>query len=301
MRLRQPIVVLLLGGLLWAAPAGQVFRSQVDLVSFGVTVTDRKGALVSDLTAEDFEVVEEGQPQRVSLFARGDGADSAPELHLGLLFDTSGSMDDDIHFARSAAIKFLNALPQARDVTLVDFDTEVRVARYGQNDFTRLIERIRQRKPDGMTAFHDAIGVYLDGAAFQEGRKILVVYTDGADTESSMSYAEMTDLLKASDVTLYAVGFLEHASRSVMMELRVRLMRLAEMTGGQAFFPTAVKQLDKSYEDVLAEVRAQYTLGFVSTDRRADGAWRKVQIKVKRPGLKVRAREGYFAPYRERP
>jgi Ca-activated chloride channel family protein len=175
------------------------------------------------------------------------------------------------------------------------------VARYGQNDFARLIERIRQRRPDGMTAFYDAIGVYLDGAAFQDGRKILVLYTDGADTESSMTYSDMVKLLKASDVTIYAVGFLAHASRSVMLDLRLRLMDLASMTGGQAFFPGVAKDLDKSYAEVLAEIKAQYTLGFVSSNRKADGAWRKVQIKVKRPGLKVRAREGYFAPYRERP
>ncbi len=304
--LRQPLPALALAGVLAgavfaAAPTGQVFKSQVDLVSFGVTVVDRRNVLVPDLTAEDFDIVEDGAPQTIRLFARGDERDARPELHLGMAFDTSGSMDDDIRFARSAAIKFLNALPEAEDVTLVDFDTQVRVARYGQNDFPRLIERIRRRQPDGMTAFYDAIGVYLDGAAFQGGRKILVVYTDGADTESSMSYGEMTDLLKMSDVTLYAVGFLEHVSRSAQMDLRMRLIRLAGMTGGQAFFPGVIKDLDKAYDQVLAEIRAQYTIGFVSTNRKADGTWRKVQIKVKRPDLKVRTREGYYALYRERP
>ncbi|MEW5980798.1 MAG: VWA domain-containing protein [Acidobacteriota bacterium] len=301
MRLPRVFVVALLAGLCWVRPGAQVFRSQVDLVSFGVTVVDRKGGLVSDLTAEDFDLVEDGARQSLSLFARGNRAESRPDLHLGLLFDTSGSMDDDIHFARGAAIKFLNALPEAEDVTLVDFDTEVRVARYGQNDFARLVERIRHRRPDGMTAFYDAIGVYLDGAAFQDGRKILVVYTDGADTESTMGFSEMVDLLKASDITLYAVGFLEHVPRSVVMELRLRLIRLAEMTGGQAYFPVVAKDLDRSYDEVLAEIRAQYTLGYVSTNRKPDGTWRKVRITVKRPSLKVRAREGYFAPYRERP
>lgn len=301
MRFRRFVSAALLGALLAAEPVAQVFRSQVDLVSFGVTVVDRKGTLVTDLTAEDFEVLEDGRPQVVTHFTLGDQEQSAPELHLGLAFDTSGSMDDDIHFARTAAIKFLNALPEADDVTLVDFDTEVRVARYGQNDFARLIERIRRRQPDGMTAFYDAIGVYLDGAAFQNGRKILVVYTDGADTESSLTYKEMTDLLKASDVTLYAIGFLKHVPRSMMMDLRMRLIMLAEMTGGRAYFPGIAKDLDGTYDEILREVRAQYTLGFVSSNLKSDGTWRKVGIKVTRPGLKVRTREGYFAPYRECP
>ena len=123
----------------WAiAGHAQVFRSAVDVVSLGVTVTDKQGQFITDLTVDDFEIVEDGKPQTVKYFSRGD-AEPAPDLHLGLLFDTSSSMEEDIAFSRSAAIKFLNALPTATDVTLVDFDTEVRVARYGPKDFPRLV------------------------------------------------------------------------------------------------------------------------------------------------------------------
>ncbi len=296
-------VVLLACGALWA----QTFRSAIDLASFGVTVVDRKGGLVTDLSAADFDVTEDSKAQQIKLFARGDssssesGPDSTPELHLGLLFDTSGSMEEDIKFSRSAAVKFLNQLSQAVDITLVDFDSEVRVARYDQKNFASLIERIRGRRPDGWTALYDALGVYLDGAAYQEGRRVLVVYTDGDDTNSSMSYAEMIELLKASDVTVYVVGFLEHQSRSLQPELRMRLREITELTGGQVFFPGSMKELDATYDKVLAEIRAQYTLGYVSTNIRADGTWRKVQITVKRPGLKIRTRRGYFAPFRKSP
>ena len=96
-------------------------------------------------------------------------------------------MEEDLAFARSAAIKFLNTLHDARDITLVDFDTEVRVARFGQSEFPRLVERIRTRKADGYTALYDALGVYLDGASSQDGRKILVLYTDGGDNASSIT------------------------------------------------------------------------------------------------------------------
>jgi VWFA-related protein len=281
------------------APEAQVFRSGVDLASFGVTVVDRKGGLVTELTRNDFEVREDGQVQAITLFARGDADESVPPLRLGLLFDTSGSMEDTIGFSRSAAIKFLNTVHEARDVTLVDFDTEVRVVRYGQHDFARLVERIRKRKPDGNTALYDALGVYLDGASSEEGRRTLVLYTDGADTSSSMSFSEVQTLLRASDITLYAIGFLSHLSQSLQFDQRHKLRTLAELTGGLAFFPNVIKDLDQTYEKIAAEIRGQFTLGYLSTNTKLDGAWRKVEIKVTRPGVKVRSRQGYFAPYRQ--
>jgi Ca-activated chloride channel family protein len=257
---------------------------------------------VSGLGADDFLVLEEGQPQRIQYFLRGDTLGERGELHIGMLFDTSGSMVEDLQFARGAAIKFLNTLTQAEDMTLVDFDTEVRVARFGQADFPRLVERLRSRKPDGWTALYDALGVYLDGAAAQTGQKILVLYTDGGDTRSSMTFGEALDLVKASDVTLYVIGFLDHQSSFSRNEQRLRLQQLAEATGGLAFFPTSIKQLDEMYAKVRKEIDARYTLGYASTDRRTDGAWRRVEIKVTRPDLKhakVRTRTGYFAPYQE--
>jgi len=277
----------------------QVFRSGVDLAGFGVTVVDKKGGLVTDLTRDDFEVREDGQLQTISLFTRGDTVESAPPLHLGLLFDTSSSMEESIAFSRSAAIKFLNTVQEAKDITLVDFDTEVRVVRYGQHDFPRLVERIRKRKPDGNTALYDALGVYLDGASSEEGRRTLVLYTDGGDTSSVMSYNEAQTLLRASDITLYAIGFLAHMSQSLQMDQRMKLRTLAETTGGLAFFPTVIKDLDATYEKIAAEIRSQFTLGYLSTNTRLDGAWRKVEIKVKRPGVRVRTRQGYYAPYRK--
>ena len=281
--------------------AQQTFRVGIDVVHFPVVVTDKQGAPITGLTAEDFEILEEGRPQTVKFFSAGDPT-AAPPLHLGLLLDTSGSMERDIADVRTAAIKFLNAVVEAADVTLVDFDTEVRVARYGPNDLPRLIERIRGRKPDGMTALYDALGVYLNGAASQDGQKVLVIYTDGGDTRSSLTISDAVDLLKASDVTVYAIGYLEHQTSTVRNTARGQLHRFAAMTGGQAFFPVNTKELDKLYENIRAEIAARYNLGYTSTDRRTDGAWRDVKIRLKRPdlkGAKLRTRSGYFALYRE--
>jgi VWFA-related protein len=281
------------------AQQSTTFRTGIDLVNIGVTVTDKKGTLITDLTADDFEVVEDGRKQAVSYFAAGDRV--GPELHLGLLLDVSESMGEDISFTRTAAIKFLNTLTAAVDITVVDFDSQVRVGRYGQNDFARLVERIRQQKTDGNTALYDAIGVYIDGAAGQSGRKIMLLYTDGGDTRSALRFNELINLLKASDATVYVVGQLEHQTQSSKVAQRQLLQQVAEATGGQAFFPMSVKSLDAVYDQVIAEIRAQYTLGYLSTNDRSDGTWRKVDIRVRKGGgdYRVRSRKGYYALYKK--
>jgi Ca-activated chloride channel family protein len=279
-----------------------VFRTTVDLVNMGVTVIDKKGQLISDLKADDFEIYEDGQPQAIRYFAAGEKSDQpGPEMHLGLVLDVSESMGEELQFTRTAAIKFLNTLLDAVDVTVVDFDTEVRTARFSQAEFARLIERIRRQKTTGMTALYDAIGVYLDGAARQEGRKIMVLYTDGWDTRSSMRLSELLDLLKASDVTVYVVGAISHQTGMSRDQARTVLHAIAETTGGQAFFPTTAKDLDLMYEKVVGEIRAQYTIGYVSNNDQADGAWRRVEVKLAakdRKDFRIRSRKGYFAPLR---
>lgn len=296
--MKRAILALALASSVPLAGQQPTFRAGVDLVNFGVTVTDRRGNFITDLKAEDFEIVEEGDRQALKVFARGDEAD-ALDMHVGLLFDTSGSMGEDLKLSRSAAVRFLNTLKEAKDMTLVDFDTEVRVAKYGQPDFPRMVERIRNRKPDGWTALYDALGVYLDGATEDNGRTILVLYTDGGDTRSTIGYGEVMTLVKASDVTIYAVGFLDHQPSSVKNEQRMRLQQITDVTGGQAFFPMSMKEIESAYDKIVAQIRAQYSLGYASSNQKTDGQWRKVDIKVKRPDIRIQTRKGYFAPYKE--
>jgi Ca-activated chloride channel family protein len=281
------------------APQTPPFRTGVDVVNVAVTVMDRKGSTVTGLTVDDFEIVEDGKPQTVRYFAAGDAGADRPPMHLGLLLDVSESMGDDLAFSKTAAIRFLNTLTDAVDITVVDFDTEIRTARYSQNEYARLIERIRLKKAAGDTALYDAIGTYLDDAAGQDGRKVMLLYTDGGDTRSVLQFPPLIDLLKASDVTVYAIGELEHQSTLTKNQQRIILQQIADTTGGRAFFPLAVKELDSVYEKVLAEIRAQYTLGYVSTNETTDGKWRKVDVRVKAKDLKPRARRGYFAPRRK--
>ncbi len=293
-----------------AIPPQSVFRSGVEVVNLGVAVMDKGGTAVSGLTQNDFVVYEEGKKQELRYFAVDGAKDGGtgevgpggerPPLHIGLVFDTSGSMAADMDLARSAAIKFLNRLPRAEDMTIVDFDTEVRIATYTQNDFTRLVARLRGRKPDGWTALWDAVGVYLGGSQDQAGQKVLIVFTDGGDTRSTLTYVDLLNALKASDVSVYAIGFLEHQPASARTQQRLQLAQLADLTGGQAFFPASMKEVETMYDRIVAEIDSRYLLGYVSSDRRTNGAWRSVEVRLTRPDLrqaKIRTRKGYFAPY----
>jgi Ca-activated chloride channel homolog len=287
-----------------AIPRQQVFRSGVEVVNLGVAVTDKAGVAVTKLTRDDFVVFEEGKKQELRYFVAqgvdGEAGTEAPPLHIGLVFDTSGSMANDMELARSAAIKFLNRLPRAEDMTIVDFDTEVRIATYAQSDFTRLVARLRGRKPDGWTALWDAVGVYLGGSQDQTGQKVLIVFTDGGDTRSTLTYSDLLTTIKATDVSVYAIGFLEHQPSSVRTQQRLQLAQLADVTGGQAYFPASMKEVESLYDRIVAEIDSRYLLGYISTDTRNNGAWRSVEVKLTRPDLRqsrIRTRKGYYAPY----
>ena len=286
------------------------FRSGIDLVYVPVMVMDRQGNFISDLQADDFEVFENGQRQNVTVFLRGDtfhsqsSATNSLNLRLGLLFDTSGSMFEDMGLACSAAIRFLKDFPEAQDITLVDFDTEVRVAQYGPADLPRLVERIRGRHAGGMTSLYDALGIYLDGAHDLDGRKVLVLYTDGGDTRSAQTFADVQAMLKSSDVIVYAIGFMEHQPIQLRNEQKMRLQQLADITGGESFFPTTNKALDRVFQRIVSQVRAQYSLGFISTDAKKDGTWRRLDVRLAGShlrNLQIRTRKGYYAAYTDAP
>jgi Ca-activated chloride channel family protein len=274
-----------------------LFRGHVDLVNVGVTVADKKRRLVTDLDASDFAVYEDGRLQTIFAFARGEQA--GPPLHVGVLLDVSGSQETDLPFTQTAAIRFQTMLTDAVDMTFIDFADDVRASRFPRSDLAQLTQRVRELRAGGGTALYDAIGVYLDGAAVQDGRKVMVLYTDGGDTKSRLDLDELMKLLKASDVTVYAIGALRNQPPFAQAAPRAILSDIAEATGGAAFFPGSAKDLDRIYEQVLGEVRAQYTIGYLSANEKTDGAWRKLEVKITRPdskNLRIRARKGYFAP-----
>ena len=292
--------------MLQSAAAQQRFKASIDLVQFSVVLTDKQGTPITGLKPEDFEIVEEGKPQTITYFSQGDPEDGdnlgeVSPLHLGLTLDTSGSMERDIQDVRTAVIKFLNANNTAMDFTLVDFDTEIRVARYGAGEMERLIERIRRRKPDGWTALFDAVGVYLNGIGPLDGQKIMLLYTDGGDTRSELTFSDLLDLLKSSDVTLYAIGLMEDARNGQRPSAKAKkvLQDFADATGGAAYFPKSIEQVEELCKEIAHDLRSRYSIAYEPSNAARDGGWRDVKVGVapSKAGsrLTVRAKPGYFA------
>lgn len=276
----------------------QPFRAAVSLVRVPVVVTARDGALVRGLTRDDFQVFEDGAPQPIQFFLAGTGnpAGENAELHIGLLLDISESMTGDLGQAGTAAVRFVNALEEADDVTLVDFDDQVRVARYQPNQYERLFERIRSRKAGGNTALYDAIAMYLQSVAGQDGQKVLLLYTDGGDSTSALGYGALLKMLKTNDVLVYSIGYVNRMYQ--MSQERAQLAEMARQTGGDSYFPASVEELNGIYATILDELASRYTLGYLPPNPAEDGKWRKIAVKLARPDLlkaKVRTRPGYFA------
>ena len=278
----------------------KTFRTATDVVLLPVTVLARGNALVRGLTQPDFEVFEDGKRQTLTFFSEGDAGAMVP-LHLGLLLDTSGSMEKELAAAATAAIRFVNALDEAVDVTFVDFATEVRVSRFSPASYPHLFERMRDHEAEGATALYDAIALYLAAASEQDGQKVLLLYSDGEDSTSSTNYGRMSEMLRLSDVMVYTIGYLDSLTGSSRGMSQLRLNDLAHQTGGEAFYPQGRQALDEIYARIKDEISSRYTLGYVSSNPKGDGKWRKLDVRAISPaakGAKVRSRPGYFAPIR---
>jgi len=289
------------------APAQKtpVFRVGLDLVNVTVTVRDGAGGLVSDLAAEDFVVREDGRPQKLEVFAPAARPEEREELalNLGMLFDTSESMRKDLRLSQESAIRFLDAIPRARDLLLIFFDRDIRVSRYSSENQQGIFERILQTEGLGYTALHDAITVYLSRVVGTPGRKVLVLFSDGDDTTSQVPPQEVQRLVRSSDVTIYPVAFPGEHRKNSSDALRARsfLHSLAELSGGRVFQPTASRELAAIYQSILDELGTQYVLGYVSDNPAHDGKFRRITVELERPTLKVRHRPGYDAPKPEAP
>ena len=277
-----------------------VFRAGLDLVDVTVTVRDGKGGLVSDLTVDDFVVREDGRPQGLEIFAPAARPEEREELalNLGMLFDTSESMRKDLKLSQETAIRFLDAIPRARDLLLIFFDRDIRISRYNSENQQGIFGRILEAKGEGYTALYDAIAVYLSRVAETPGRKTLVLFTDGDDTTSRISPREVEKLVRSSAATIYPVAFPGEYRPNTAEALRSHsfLHSIAGLSGGRVFQPTASRELAAIYQSILDELGTQYVLGYVSDNTKRDGKFRRITVELRRPGLKVRHRPGYDAP-----
>ena len=280
-----------------AVAAQQPFRAAIELVRLPVVVTSKAGKLLHGIGPEAFQIIEEGRPQRVSYFVEGAPGEGLP-LHLGLLLDGSESMDQDLGAAANAAVSFVKQLDEAVDVTLVDFDSTINVGRFTPDNYPRLFARIRERKAAGGTSLYDALGVYVERTIGQVGQHIVLMYTDGGDSTSTMSYGKLQTLLRLGNVMVYVVGYLQNQTISERMTQEVRLGAIAHETGGEAFFPQSPDELKAVYSRILDELASRYTLGYVPSVPKTDGKFHKIEVKLATPelkGAKIRTRPGYLA------
>jgi Ca-activated chloride channel homolog len=306
MRSRSLPALVLLAGACAAALAVAVaaqqqeprFRGGVDLVSLNVTVMEGM-RYVRDLDEQDFEIYEDGARQGISFFSRVQ-----QPIALAILLDTSASMNERLATAQEAAIGFARRLRPDDVIEVIDFDSQVRILQTFTNDVNALEKAIRGTDVNGSTSLYNAIYISLKelkkikaSSAEDIRRQAIVVLSDGDDTSSLVPYEEVLDLAKRSETAIYSIGLRPiGAYRTEFKEAEFVLKQLSQETGGRAYFVTAASELPKIYDQISEELANQYSLAYSSKNPMRNGAWRRIVVRVAKPGLTARTRQGYYGP-----
>jgi Ca-activated chloride channel family protein len=282
------------------AQDASVIRVNSNLVMVPVSVTDGSGTPVKDLTADDFSLEEDGNPHSV---ARMDEPGGTP-LELALLFDVSGSIYGRFNFERQAASRFLREVLRPRDaVTIFAIGLRPRQVQERTTKIQSALDSLAGLEPTKeATAFFDSVASAthaLRDTAKPGSRRVAIVVSDGEDNYSDQYQLEEVLLeLHHADCIFYAINPSGPSIRLNKMSLRGQayLERLASETGGAAFLPDRLEDLDKIFTRIAAELQAQYLLGYYSLNQRMDGKFRRIAVSIpRRPDLRVRARQGYYA------
>jgi Ca-activated chloride channel homolog len=268
----------------------------VELVNVLFTATDRKGRLVTDLDKSDLRLYEDNKPQAITNFSR----ETDLPLTIALLIDTSTSIRERFKFEQQAAIDFLaKTLRPGRDkALLITFDSAIELVQDFTDDPERISRAIRQVRPGGGTKMLDA--VYLacqEKLKAEAGRKVLILISDGDDNLSLETLGSTLEMAQRADVSLYTISTNSSGFFGLTAPKSDKLLkRLAEETGGRAFFPFKAEDLSQSFQDIGEELRSQYSLAYRSSNPNRDGSFRSIKIETARKSLKVKARKGYYAP-----
>ncbi len=281
------------------AAQGQRIRSGVELVSLNVTAIDGQGKFTTDLTEEEFEVFEDGAKQKLTFFSK-----TQQPISLALLLDTSASMDERMAIAQEAAIGFARQLHKEDQAEVIDFDSQVRVLSPFTNDAAALEKAIRATTPNGSTSLYNALYIALKelkkvraASTSDIRRQAIVLLSDGDDTSSLIEFDQVLDLAKRSEVVIYAIGLRQgEIARREFKEAEFVLKQLATETGGRAYFPTDARELAKIYQGIWDELSSQYAVAYSSANPKRDGAWRRVQVRLLRPNITARTKQGYYGP-----
>jgi Ca-activated chloride channel family protein len=288
-----------IGALGAAAACAQepVFRVDVKLVRMLATVKNAQGQLVGGLGKDDFTVTDNGVEQTVALFER----QTAQPLSVAMLVDRSRSTQRERNYELDAVRRFLRTLLRegnpADAAALYSFNYEVTL----QQNFTRRLDRLSDAlaalKSEGATALYDAIYLASDEVEHRDGRRVVVVVSDGGDTISKVNFQKALEALHRANAVLYAVLLVPvagDAGRNLRGENA--LIQLTQWTGGRIFFPALGASLDQAFQDILRDLRTQYLIGYYPKDvPLSKDRFHRVQLGVKRPAHTVSARNGYFA------
>ena len=272
------------------------FRVTVDLISLNVTVTDARSRFVTELLQKDFSVFEDGIAQEVSIFSRED-----LPIRLMLLMDTSASMDEKMTFAQEAAVNFVKTMKEDDLAQVMEFGSKPNVLQPFTGDIEELVRAIQMTQAGGTTSLYNALYIALKNLSRRREdirRQAIVVLSDGEDTSSLVSFDQVMELTKDTDVVIYTISLRKPSARRgrAFSEAEHVLKKLAEETGGQWFFPNEIQELASVYERISTELKSQYNLGYVSNNPKRDGSWRRVVVQTAIPDLIVRTKLGYYAP-----
>jgi Ca-activated chloride channel homolog len=299
-RLTFVVVLLSVVGLIVGLSAQQPsFRAGVDIVSLNVTVTDAATHYITDLDGADFLVFEDGIKQNVTFFSRRQSP-----IALSLLLDSSASMEEHLPVLQTAATNFVHKLKSNDIAQVIDFDSRVEIRQGFTGNQAELDTAISQLAAGGSTSLHNAIYIALKElrkvrAVNEEDvrRQALIVFSDGEDTSSLVSFDEVLDLAKRSETSIYTIALRgSDVQAKGFREAEFVMRTLAQETGGRSFFPAKIDDLNGVYTQIADELASQYTLGYTPANPRRDGAWRRIVVQVSRPNVTPRTKKGYYAP-----
>jgi Ca-activated chloride channel family protein len=269
-------------------------RVDVKLVNVFVNVTDRNGAIVGGLAREDFAVTEDGRPQKIAVFER----QSELPLNLTLAIDTSGSVRKDLAEEADAARKFVHAILRPQDqMSLMQFATDVTELAPFTNKISLIDRGLSRLHSDHATALYDAILLGSQGLGPKDGRKVLVLVSDGGDTAKSTTYAQALESALRHEVMIYSIIDVPiEASAGRDLGGEHALITLAEQTGGKSFYESE-GGLDKAFAQVSDDLRTQYLIGYYPHNQEPGRIFHRIQVNVPRAAAQdfnVRHKTGYY-------
>lgn len=288
------LTAVLATGVLTAAvqpPQAPIFRAAVRTVPVYATVVDQQGRLVPDLTEEDFAILDNGKPAPITLFSN----ESQPFTAVVML-DTSASMTLHLDLLKRAAEQFLIRLLPVDRAQVGAFNDKLQLSGTFTNDRDDLIGALGDLQFGNPTRLNDAIAFSLDALEGVEGRRVVLVFSDGEDSASKLRFGSVQDRARNEEVMVYAIG-LEvdyfNGARRVRSRPDRNLRRIADETGGGYFELKQSDELAPTFTRVAQELRSQYLLGFAPEN--LDGRVHKLEVRVTKPGMTVRARRSYLA------